>query len=66
VGSYFGLTVSPFRSGSTDHEQGITKAGNRRARSMAIELAWLWLRHQKDSTLTRWFYAAWAQTRAAG
>ncbi len=57
VGSYVGLTASPFRSGSTDHEQGIAKAGNRRARSMAIELAWLWLMHQKDSALTRWFYA---------
>jgi transposase len=57
VGSFVGLTSSPFRSGSMDHEQGITKAGNRRARSTAIELAWLWLTHQPDSALTRWFYA---------
>jgi transposase len=51
------LTSSPFRSGGIDHEQGIAKAGNRRARSTAIELAWLWLTHQPDSALTRWFYA---------
>jgi transposase len=57
VGSYVGLTSSPFRSGGIDHEQGIAKAGNRRARSTAIELAWLWLTHQPDSALTRWFHA---------
>jgi len=56
VASYVGLTASPFRSGGMDHEQGIAKAGNRRARSMAIELAWLWLRHQPDSALSRWFH----------
>jgi transposase len=57
VASYVGLTGSPFRSGGTDHDQGIAKAGNRRARSTAIELAWLWLRHQPDSALSRWFHA---------
>jgi len=53
VGSYVGLTSSPFRSGGIDREQGLAKAGNRRARSTAIELAWLWLRHQPDSALSR-------------
>ena len=57
VASYVGLAATPFRSGSIEHEQGIAKAGNRRARSMAIELAWLWLRHQPDSALTHWFHA---------
>ncbi|HZF35411.1 MAG TPA: IS110 family transposase [Candidatus Angelobacter sp.] len=57
VASYIGLTPSPFQSGGIDHEQGIAKAGNRRARSTAIELAWLWLRHQPDSELSRWFHA---------
>jgi len=55
VGGYFGLGGSPWRSGETDREQGISKAGNRRARHAAIELAWLWLRHQPDSALSRWF-----------
>ena len=38
-----------------EREQGISKAGNPRAREKAIEMAWLWLRHQPDSALTRWF-----------
>lgn len=55
VGSYFGLTGTPYDSGESRREQGISKAGNRRARRMAIELAWLWLRHQPGSALSRWF-----------
>jgi transposase len=55
VASYCGLTPSPWKSGGIDREQGISKAGNRRARNKAIELAWLWLRHQPDSALSRWF-----------
>ena len=41
-------------------QSGATKAspraGNPRARRTAIELAWLWLRHQPESALTRWFH----------
>jgi transposase len=55
VGSYFGLTGTPYDSGERSREQGISKAGNRRARELAIELAWLWTVHQPDSELTRWF-----------
>jgi transposase len=55
VASYFGLTPSPWKSGGIDRDQGISKAGNPRARCAAIELAWLWLRHQPDSALTQWF-----------
>ena len=53
VASYFGLTPSPWQSGGINREQGISKAGNPRARCAAIELAWLWLRHQADSKLTQ-------------
>src|SRR5215831_267942 len=55
VGGYFGLTGTPYDSGNSRREQGISKAGNRRARKLAIELAWLWLRHQPGSELSRWF-----------
>jgi transposase len=55
VASYFGLAPSPWRSGRTNREQGISKAGNPRARQQAIELTWLWLRHQPDSALSQWF-----------
>jgi transposase len=56
VGSYFGLTGTPYNSGQSRRDQGISKAGNPRARSLAIELAWLWQRHQPDSELSRWFH----------
>lgn len=55
VAGYCGLAPSPWRSGGTNREQGISKAGNPRARQKAIELAWLWLKHQPDSALSRWF-----------
>jgi transposase len=55
VAGYFGLAPSPWQSGGIDREQGISKAGNPRARQKAIELAWLWVQHQPDSVLTQWF-----------
>jgi transposase len=55
VAAYAGLTPSPFASGRRSREQGITKAGNARARKALIELAWLWLRNQPDSALAAWF-----------
>ena len=55
IGSYVGLTPSPFQSGSTFRDQGISRAGNAKARTTMIELAWLWLRNQPDSSLSVWF-----------
>jgi transposase len=55
LGSYVGFTPSPFHSGSMTREQGISKAGNPKARVTMIELAWLWLRYQPDSALSIWF-----------
>jgi transposase len=55
VGAYFGLVGTPYDSGESSHEQGISKSGNSRARTLAIELAWGWLRYQPDSALSRWF-----------
>ena len=63
VAAYFGLAPSPWRSGQTNREQGISKAGNPRARAKAIELAWLWLKHQPESALTRWFNERTGQGR---
>src|SRR6478752_10875480 len=56
VGSLAGLTPTPYASGQMDREQGISKAGNKRMRWMAVEIAWGWLRYQPDSELSRWFY----------
>jgi transposase len=55
VGSYFGLAGTPYDSGESRREQGISKAGNHRARQVAVELAWLWLTHQPENELSRWF-----------
>ena len=55
MGSLAGLTPTPYTSGNSDHEQGISKAGNRRLRVMAIEIAWGWVRFQPNSVLTQWF-----------
>lgn len=59
VGAAAGLTGCPFNSGNSSHEQGISKAGNPRVRSLMVELAWLWLRHQPDSELSHWFARKW-------
>ena len=55
VASYGGLAPTPWKSGKIDRDQGISKAGNPRLRKTMIELAWLWLRYQPGSALTRWF-----------
>jgi len=55
LGSYVGLTPAHFQSGAMCRDQGISKAGNGKARTVMIELAWLWLRHQPDSPLSVWF-----------
>jgi transposase len=55
VGALAGLTGTPFNSGSMEHEQGISKAGNRRVRAVMGELAWGWLRHQPQSALSKWY-----------
>ena len=55
LGSLSGLTPTPFQSGNSAHEQGISKVGNRPIRAMAIELAWAWLRFQPGSALSIWY-----------
>jgi transposase len=55
VAAYAGLAPSPWQSGSMSGEQGISKAGNPRLRTAMVELSWLWLRHQPDTALSRWF-----------
>jgi transposase len=55
VGAVLGLTPTPYSSGADQREQGISKAGNRRARSLLVELSWLWLRYQPESALSQWF-----------
>jgi transposase len=55
VGALSGLVPMPHQSGGSYREQGISKAGNRHIRAMAIEIAWGWLRYQPESELTKWY-----------
>jgi transposase len=66
VGSLAGLTPTPYQSGGMHREQGISRAGNRHVRAVAVELAWSWLRFQPDSALSRWYMQRFAHggTRA--
>lgn len=55
LGALVGLTPTPYQSGSSAKEQGISKAGNRQLRQLLVELAWCWLRWQPESALSCWF-----------
>jgi transposase len=56
VAAYGGLAPTPWQSGTIDREQGLGKSGNPRLRTTMLQVAWLWLRHQPDSALSRWFH----------
>jgi len=61
IGSLAGLTPTPFESGKSSREQGISKAGNHCIRAMAIEIAWEWLRYQPESKLSLWYQERFAK-----
>ena len=55
------MTLTPYSSGDSEREQGISKAGNRRVRTLMVELSWLWLRYQPNSALSQWFEKRFAR-----
>jgi transposase len=57
-----GLTGTPYSSGDSAREQGISKAGNKRMRTMLVEIAWCWLRYQPNSALARWWQGRFANS----
>ena len=61
VGAAAGLVPTPYQSGDGKQELGISKAGNRHIRAVAIEMAWSWLRFQPGSQLSRWFEARFSR-----
>jgi transposase len=61
VGAAAGLCGTPYDSGQSSREQGISKAGNKRIRWVMVELAWSWLRFQPDSELSQWFWRRFGQ-----
>lgn len=64
VGALAGLAPTPYQSGDDARELGISKAGNRAVRHMAIELAWGWLRYQPQSELSQWYRRRFAHGKS--
>jgi transposase len=62
VAGAVGLTPMPYQSGDSARDQGISRAGNRRVRAMAIEIAWSWLRYQPQSRLSQWYERRFASS----
>jgi transposase len=60
VAALAGLTPTPYDSGKSLREQGISKAGNQRIRVLAVEIAWAWLRFQPQSKLSQWYIKRFA------
>jgi transposase len=55
IGALAGLTPTPYDSGGYQREQGIGKDGNKRVRTLAVEMAWVWIRFQPQSKLAQWY-----------
>ena len=55
VAGFLGLATSPHDSGDVERSQGISRAGRGQVRGTMIQTAWLWLKHQPKSVITRWF-----------
>ena len=60
VAALAGLVGTPYNSGDSERDQGISKAGNCRVRAMMVEIAWLWLRFQPQSALSQWYHRRFA------
>ena len=65
IGGLLGFAPTPYASGDSAREQGISRAGNARLQSISIQLAWSWVRWQPDSELTRWYHAHFAKGKRA-
>jgi transposase len=61
IGALSGLTPTPYDSGGSQREQGISEAGNARVRTLAVEMAWVWLRFQPQSRLSQWYTQRFGQ-----
>ena len=66
VASFVGLAPSPYNSGDTDRDRGISKAGNKLARQTLVELAWFWLRYQPNSKLSLWWHERFGEMGMRG
>jgi transposase len=65
IGGLLGFAPTPHASGTTEREQGISRAGNKRLQAISIQLAWNWVRWQPDSALTRWYQSNFGKGKRA-
>jgi transposase len=65
MGGLLGFAPTPYASGESEREQGISRAGNARLQATSIQLAWSWVRWQPASPLTQWFHAHFAKGKRA-
>jgi transposase len=63
IARYAGITGSPDESGRKRREKGLARAGNARVRRGMVQLAWRFLRFQKDSALAEWYRVRTANAR---
>jgi transposase len=65
IGGLLGFAPTPYDSGESQREQGISRAGNARLQAVSIQLAWNWVRWQPHSTLTRWYQTNFGKGKRA-
>ena len=65
IGGLLGFAPTPYASGASQHEQGISRAGNARLQCISIQLAWNWVRWQPQSALTQWYQANFGKGKRA-
>ena len=65
IGGLLGFAPTPYDSGESQREQGMSGAGNRRLQAVSIQLAWNWVRWQPQSALTQWYQANFGKGKRA-
>jgi transposase len=65
IGGLLGFAPTPYDSGESTQEQGISRAGNKRLQRISIQLAWNWVRWQPESALTQWYRARFGTGKRA-
>ena len=65
IGGLLGFAPAKYDSGDSEHDQGISRAGNAHLQAISIQLAWNWVRWQPTSALTRWYREHFGPRRRA-
>ena len=65
LGGILAFAPTPFDSGESTREQGISRAGNPRLQAISIQLAWNWIRWQPQSALTQWYQTNFGKGKRA-